>query len=128
MLQLEKLNLAGGTRQSFGTFLGPLEGKILEILCTAGRPMRAKEIHQNMPPKSVQTSVAVMLDRLHDKGLVTREAMTGRGGTYYLYSPVGSKKEVERKVLATAVDRLVSAFGPSAVSYFNERFGNKKRA
>ncbi len=127
MVRLNNIRLArGGSKQSFDSFLGPLEGEILDVLCTSQSPMRVREVHLKLRSKAAVTSVAVLLDRLFDKGLVTRRALTGRGGTYYLYSPAGSKNELEKKVLATVADRLVAMFGATAVSYFNERFSNNK--
>ena len=127
VVRLNSMRLArGGSKQSFGSFLGPLEAEIIGVLCESKSPLRVREVHAMMRSKAAVTSVAVLLDRLFDKGLVTRKALTGRGGTYYLYSPAGSKSELEKKVLATVADKLVAMFGATAVSYFNERFSNTK--
>lgn len=121
MVTIQKLRLIG-EQPSFGAFLGPLEDEILNVLCQSQSPLRVREVHAKMKKKAANTSIAVLLDRLYAKGLVTRQTATGRGGTYYLYSPAGSKNELEKKVLTAITDRLVSLFGPTAVNYFNERF------
>lgn len=105
--------------------LSPLEGEILELLWKAPSEARVKDIHSRLKAKAAQTSVAVMLDRLYEKRLVSRKTQQGRGGLYYLYSPRVTKEEFNNSVLAASVDSLLAQFGPSAVNYFNERFNKK---
>lgn len=119
--------------------LSPLESNVINILwgsaqSTAGMQERngckVRDIHRSLKSrrqKVALTSVAVILDRLHDKGLVTRTAETGRGGIHYIYSAAKTREEFEKGAVATAVEGLVERFGPVAVNYFNERFGNDKR-
>ncbi len=107
-------------------FLSPLEYDVACVLwgCPA-KQLKVREIHAQLK-KSKRgvplTSVAVMLDRLHGKGIVSRTAEPGLGGYHYIYSTKASKKEFEQSLLANAVDRLIENFGSSAVAYFNERF------
>ncbi len=106
---------------------GPLEGAIMDVLWSGGE-RRVRDIHSRLAgPEVAQTSVAVTLDRLFDKGVVKRRTQQGRGGLYYLYSPRTTKDEYQKTVMRSAIDRIVERFGPAAVSYFNERF-SKKRA
>ncbi|OIO26274.1 hypothetical protein AUJ14_02040 [Candidatus Micrarchaeota archaeon CG1_02_55_22] len=128
MAELDVLSLRfrEGGKHPLDSVLGPLERRVLDVLWAAPAPLRVREIHARLKDDSAQTSIAVMLDRLHDKGLVKRVAATGRGGTHYTYSPVASREETERKIVGRVVDRLIKTFGPSAVSYFDERFKKKR--
>ena len=103
--------------------LSPLEGDVLRVLWACGH-MRVREIH-NILKKEQQvalTSIAVMLDRLHQKGLVEREAEPARGGLRYIYFTVQRREDVERRMVERAVDKIIERYGEAAVSYFMERF------
>ncbi len=110
-----------------GGALSPLEYSVACVLwgCPS-RKMKVREIHRKVRESCKKrvplTSVAVMLDRLHKKGIVSRQAEAGLGGYHYLYSSKATRGDFERTVLEKAVDGLIENFGSSAVSYFNERF------
>lgn len=112
--------------------LSPLESNVINILWNEcdNKGCKVRDMHRSLKSRRLKvalTSVAVILDRLHDKGLVTRTAETGRGGIHYIYSAAKTREEFEKGAVATAVEGLVERFGPVAVNYFNERFGNDKR-
>lgn len=117
-------------KSGVAAMLSPLEAQVCEVLwreCRDNRHLRVREIHQKLKGKRVAlTSVAVILDRLYRKGLVSRETGTGRGGIFYRYFPKATRQEAEYAMLDKAVNKLLTAFGPSAVSYFNERFSIRK--
>ena len=110
----------------FDSLLSPLESDVLKILWP-NRELRVREIHTKLKPKKkvALSSVAVILDRLHNKGIVARKIETARGGVRYIYYPTQDKSEFEKSVVEKAVNQLIDSFGSNAVSYFNERF--KKR-
>jgi predicted transcriptional regulator len=62
------------------------------------------------------------MDRLYEKKIVDRKIESGRGGLHYLYYPSKTKQEFEKTVVDQTVNKLIEAFGPTAVSYFDERF------
>ena len=104
--------------------LSPLEGDVLNELWPS-RKLRVRDIYQRLRTlgkKVALTSVAVILDRLHEKGLVERQIEPARGGLRYVYSPKKDKAAFEQSVVADTVDRLIGKFGDVALSYFNERF------
>lgn len=111
----------GARAKGLKAVLSPLENEVLDVLCACNEAT-VREIHKKLKSKSALTSVAVILDRLHDKKLVTRKAQYGRGGQHYVYSAKASKKDLEYSVLENAVNKLIESFGTTAVSYFNERF------
>lgn len=107
--------------------LSPLENDVIKILWKRDS-MRVREIYSILRRrrKVALTSVAVILDRLYEKKLVTRKIATGRGGEHYIYSSCCSQHDFEQSVIEKTVDRLIDKFGPSAVTYFNERFSKRK--
>ncbi len=137
-IRFEKKNLG---------LLSPLENNIMEILWRHG-DMRVRDVHKKMnndksaPANDAKrpniqaskhgssttplTSIAVNLDRLHDRKLVTRKIETGRGGEHYIYSPCLSQVDFHKSVLDQTVDKLIETFGSTAVTYFNQRFPDAK--
>ncbi len=109
------------TVSDFDSLLSPLEGDVLSVLWP-DKKLRVREIHSKLKRKVAISSVAVILDRLHDKGIVARKEETARGGVRYIYFPVRDKQSFEKSVVEQTVNKLIDAFGHSAVSYFNERF------
>ncbi|HIG98623.1 TPA: hypothetical protein HA231_04335 [Candidatus Woesearchaeota archaeon] len=103
--------------------LSPLESDVLEALWPAGE-MRVRQLYAILRKrrKVALTSVAVILDRLFEKGVVDRRIETGRGGLRYVYFPKKDRKQFEKSVVEETVNKLIGRFGSVAVSYFNERF------
>lgn len=110
----------------FSSLLSPLEADVLKVLWP-NKSMRVRDIHTKLRPKRkvALSSVAVILDRLHSKGVVARKVETGRGGVRYIYYPKQNRSAFEKSVVENTVNKLIETFGANAVSYFNERF--KKR-
>lgn len=111
----------------FDELLSPLEADVLRVLWP-DKKMKVRQIYDVLKHKRkvALSSVAVILDRLHEKGVVNRDVETARGGMRYTYFPKQDRKQFEESVVETAVNKLIDAFGPTAVSYFNDRFGKKK--
>lgn len=120
---VKKLSLE---KRGIEALLSPLESDILRVLWSEGGEMLVRDIHGKLRNKGKRsaaiTSVAVMLDRMHKRSIVSRQARTGKGGTHYLYSARADRREFERSVVESVVNSLITNFGPSAVSYFGERF------
>ncbi len=115
-------------RKGAKAFLTPLEADILNILWKSGK-RKVREVHGNLRRKDVAlTSVAVLLDRLHKKGVVDRHVEKGRGGMHYIYFPRFDREGFHQSIIEKTVDKLIDTFGQTAVSYFNTRFnrGGKK--
>ena len=108
--------------------LSPLEADVLEVLWHSSE-LRVREIYRLLRQrgrKVALTSVAVILDRLFESGIVGRKIESARGGLRYVYSPKKDKRQFETSVVEGAVNRLIDKFGNVAISYFNERFVNQK--
>ena len=108
--------------------LSPLEGDVLNVLWP-NKEFRVRDIYQVLRRgrKVALTSVAVILDRLFEKGVVDRKIESARGGLRYMYFPKKDKKQFEKSVVEETVNKLISKFGEVAVSYFNERFVKGKK-
>lgn len=107
--------------------LSPLESDILKVLWSKKRS-RVRDIYASVRrrKKVAPTSVAVLLDRMHKKGVVRRTIGKGRGGFYYVYYPVHDEESYKISVIERTTDQLIKAFGPVAVSYFNEKFSKRR--
>lgn len=123
MVSIKKIDLE---KKSIGIF-SPLQSSILEVLWK-NDGQKVRNIHSRLKGKGVAlTSVAVDLDRLHKKGVVSRTVETGRGGPHYIYSVNENKQELEESIVAGTVNKLIERFGSVAVDYFNERFSRKNK-
>lgn len=122
---VKKLSLE---KRGIEALLSPLEADILRVLWSENKELLVRDVHGKLKKgkRVAITSVAVMLDRLHKRGMVDRQARTGRGGSHYLYSAKTDRCGFERSVVESVVNGLISNFGPSAVSYFGERFSDGK--
>lgn len=122
-----KINKLRFEKKGVETLLSPLEASVLKELWKK-ESAKVRELHTELKESRevALTSVAVTLDRLHKKRFVKRTAEAGRGGYHYIYSPSKSQSDFEQSLLEGVVDKLISTFGDSAVSYFNERFSKSK--
>ena len=81
---------------AFEALLSPLEKDALRVLWP-DKKLRVREIHKQLKRKVALSSVAVILDRLHEKGVVNRCIETARGGVRYIYFPVQEKRLWKRQ-------------------------------
>lgn len=72
--------------------------------------------HLKRNKKYAYTTVATILKRLNEKGLVTKKI--GKGG--YFYSPKLSKESYTKNIAQTFLKRFISSFGDTAVASFAE--------
>lgn len=94
--------------------LGELEADILGAVQKLGKASAREVMEQVSDRHLAYTTISTVLDRLYQKGMVKRSRVIGRGGTKYLYSS-SSSADLRANVVNKALDRLVSAFGPSIV-------------
>ncbi|TAL52234.1 MAG: hypothetical protein EPN86_05440 [Nanoarchaeota archaeon] len=120
---MKRLGIKGEKPDSI---LSPLEQDVLGLLWTK-KKMRVREIHSVLKKKRkvALCSVAVTLDRLHEKKVVGRQVERARGGARYIYYASSDQETFEKKAIEVAVDKFIEQFGITAVSYFNERFGRR---
>ncbi len=115
------------TVTEFNSILSPLERDILKVIWP-NKKMRVRAIYDKLKSrrKLALSSVAVLLDRLHERSVVGRQIENGRGGIRYIYYPKSDRKAFEKSIVETAVNKLIKHFGSTAVSYFDERFARRK--
>jgi len=94
--------------------LGELEADILGAVQKLGKASAREVMKQVSDRHLAYTTISTVLDRLYQKGMVKRTRMIGRGGTKYVYSS-SSSADLRASIVNKALDRLVSAFGPSIV-------------
>ncbi|MEK6978635.1 MAG: BlaI/MecI/CopY family transcriptional regulator [Candidatus Micrarchaeota archaeon] len=123
MVSIRKLSFdkAGKKASGAAAVLSGIEAEIMDVVWD-NSPVHCCDVRSVLKRKVAPTTVAVMLDRLYDRGLVMRKAETARGGVRYLYSPKVTRDGFCRTVVEQTVDNLITAFGPSAVNFFNEKF------
>ncbi|MCK4883927.1 MAG: BlaI/MecI/CopY family transcriptional regulator, partial [Candidatus Diapherotrites archaeon] len=97
-------------KQGVYSILSPLEADVLKMLWEKdSQTVRQIYLTLKKKRKVALTSVAVILDRLHKKKLVSREVETGLGGTHYIYSTKTTEKDFEKSVVEKAVNKLIDS-------------------
>lgn len=109
--------------------LSPLEEEALRVLWRGDGGYRVREVHNKLKKrrKVALTSVAVILDRLYQKKIVTRKINVGRGGQHYIYSCCSDRQRFQQSVVEKTVNKLIDNFGDVAVNYFHERFSKRRK-
>jgi len=102
--------------------MGELEAHVLGTVQKLGKASARDVMREIGGRQLAYTTISTVLDRLHQKGMVRRVRVIGRGGTKYLYSPTSSL-DLRVSIVNRALDRLVSAFGPSIVPTIFDRLG-----
>jgi len=107
--------------------LGDLEADIMEALWKL-QLGHVKGIHEEVSQKRkvAITTVATVLDRLYEKGLVERDLKKSKG-LHYEYKPTITKKQFEKTVVRSIFKGLFETFGDSAISYLVNRARIKDR-
>lgn len=109
------------------TSLGELEKQIMDIVwesksCSA----RDVLIILEKDRKLAYTTIATILQRLYDKGLIKRtENKLG-----YIYSPKVSKEKYTKNVAQSFLNKFINSFGDTAIASFAEsidKLPEKKR-
>ncbi len=98
--------------------LGSLESEVLLAVRRLGEAP-ARDVREQLKSEGTRvayTTVATILSRLYEKGLVRRRRETCRGGERYVYRAA----EVERKYLINLLKGVVAMFGPAGVVHLNE--------
>jgi len=80
---------------------GELEGDVLAVLWAEGRPLTPGEVHAALGSELAYTTVATILGRLHDKGLVERD----KSGRTHTYRATGEESEVVRAGFQSVLTR-----------------------
>lgn len=103
------------TRDVGAPHLGELETAVMEAVWT-GRATTVRAVLSQLHPTRPlgYTTVATIMTRLVDKGLLYRE----RSSKVDLYRPAYDREEYGRRAAAQAVHTLVNEFGDVALAQF----------
>lgn len=98
--------------------LGALETEVLGALreLDEGPARDVRKALDRRGTRVAYTTVATILSRLYEKGLVRRRRETCRGGERYVYRTA----DVEQKYLMNLLRGVVAMFGPAGVVHLNE--------
>jgi predicted transcriptional regulator len=80
---------------------GELEGDVLAVLWSEGRPLTPGEVHAALGSDLAYTTVATILGRLDDKGLVERD----KAGRTHTYRATSDEAEVMRAGFQSVLTR-----------------------
>jgi predicted transcriptional regulator len=101
--------------------LGRLEAEVLKAMKRLDLASVREVLEElNQTKHLAYTTVGTTLDRLFRKGLLARETLPGKARPKYIYS-LGKNMSLERDLVNEAVDRFMTAFGPSVVSTIYRR-------
>ena len=106
--------------------LGDLEATVLRQLWETDRSLSVKEFQGRITknhPVAV-TTVATILDRLHTKGIVSRELIK-EGGPRYVYSARFSEDQFKDYVVRNVMGMLLRGFNDITVAYLAEKMTDK---
>lgn len=99
------------------TSLGELEKEVMDILweqknCSARDVLNKLQKNRTL----AYTTVATILQRLYDKGLVKRtEDKSG-----HIYSPKLSKESYSKNIAQSFIKKFIASFGDTAIASFAE--------
>lgn len=106
-------------RTGVGAPLGELETAIMRQVWDGGDDgCLAADIQQalNQEEPIALTTVLTTLDRLYDKGIVTRE----REGKAYRYQAAVTEPELEQRIVKGVLNSLIARFPKAVATYFAE--------
>ncbi len=97
--------------------LGKLEQKVMDILWQK-KEASSREVLDELknPNPLAYTTIATILQRLYEKGLVKK---TEKGNTYF-FSPKLSRQTFSKNVAKSFLSKFMSSFGDIAIASFAE--------
>lgn len=101
--------------------LSNLEQKVMDIVWKC-KACSVRDVQQqlNSSRKLAYTTVATILQRLHDKGLVERK----EEGPAYIYSPKLSKEVYGKNLASSFLQKFINSFGDVAIASFVDSIDN----
>jgi predicted transcriptional regulator len=122
-----KLHLLRPRQRDLEFVLGDLEALALRQLWDAARPLSVREFQTRISktrPVAV-TTIATILDRLHQKGVVSRQLVKD-GGPHYLYSAKLTENEFKHAVVDNVMGTLLQSFNDVTVAYLAEKMAGSR--
>jgi predicted transcriptional regulator len=96
--------------------LGQLESTVMEAVWTLAREASVGDVLEALPTENAvaYNTVKTTMERLSEKAILSRV----RQGKAYLYRAAVSREDLERRIVANALDRLVEQFPQAVASFF----------
>ncbi|CAM3820785.1 BlaI/MecI/CopY family transcriptional regulator [Marinicrinis lubricantis] len=115
MVQIKKINMA---EEGLNRFFGPLEARIMDILWTSG-DLSIKEVQVILSQESSISVNAVMtvMNRLMDKGHLTKAVVGGGRNRVSKFSPIQSKEQFLMEQTKALTQSLVQEYGGLVVNH-----------
>jgi len=117
-----KLQVLRPTNRDIRFALGDLEAIVLRQLWETDRALSVKEFQSKISrnrPVAV-TTVATILDRLHRKGIVSRQLIR-EGGPHYIYSARLTEDKFKHVVVQNVMSALLRGFNDVTVAYLTDK-------
>ncbi len=102
--------------------LPPMEAEIMEYMwrvkvSTAGDVYEyMKKVHDEIR----RSTVSILMNRLCERGLLSRSIERGKGGIRYVYSVTTSREEFEKRVVESILDALMNNFREATYAYISK--------
>ena len=105
-----------------GSPFSDLETDILNYLWSKGEG-RSRTIYLLFGGKHgvTHSTVAVTLNRLHEKGILKRKSETARGGVRFVYHPTMTKEELGTDIGYNFLEFLRNTFGESSIANLKKK-------
>ncbi len=99
--------------------LSPLESEIMQIMWKEKTSM-ARDVYEIMKKREKDTrrsTVSIMMNRLHERGLLDRRPEKGKGGKRFIYTVRVTEKEFSQIVVAKVMQSLLETFEEATLRY-----------
>lgn len=116
---MPKTDLISLSKKGMDKFLSGTELRVMDYLWSRRGRSTSTEIARAIG-KVKLTTVAGILDRLVENGLVTRELDTSSSRIRYHYRALRSRKEEQRALVDRVAESMVRSFGRVAVEAFSK--------
>ncbi|BAA30699.1 BlaI/MecI/CopY family transcriptional regulator [Pyrococcus horikoshii] len=103
--------------------LPALEAEIMEYMwkIKEGTAGEVYEYLKQKHPEIRRSTVSILMNRLCEKGLLTRRMDRGRGGIKYIYTVTTTREEFERKIVEKIIDSLIANFREATYAYLAKK-------
>jgi predicted transcriptional regulator len=103
-------------RTGDGNPLGQLESAVMDAIWALARQVSVGDVQEALLSGSAvaYNTVKTTMERLSEKGILSRV----KQGKAYRYQAVVTQEELERRIVANALDRLVEQFPHAVASFF----------
>lgn len=107
--------------------IGPLEREVLEILWSK-REATAREICTSLEKqgnRKAYSTIRTIMNRLVKKKIVAQHS--DENNRIYIYTPLLTKKELEKKIVHNLFGDLLKRFEQSTISYIAEELSDNEK-